>query len=274
MLHPVRTVAAVHDLSGIGRCALTVVIPVLSAMGIQVCPVPTAVLSAHTGFHDIEVTDLSEYIGRQLDAWNRMGLRFDGIYTGYLSSPAQADLIRRFACSQPAALTVIDPVMGDDGVLYRGISEETVSSMRSLCSCADVITPNLTEYCALTGRSYADSDRSRAEIREMLLSSKAKQIVITSVLCEGKRVNACRDKNGEISILPYRAFPVHYPGTGDLFASVLTGYLLRGNDLARSVGKAAEHVSYTVEISMGVKQDLNYGVQLEASLGRLIPEDL
>ena len=127
MKHPVPTVAAVHDLSGVGRCALTVAIPVISAMGLQVCPAPTACLSAHTGFagsHRLETVDLSDYLARQLSAWNQMGLKFDCVYTGYLGSPRQAAVIGAFLEEQNQAVKLVDPVMGDDGRLYSGLTPE------------------------------------------------------------------------------------------------------------------------------------------------------
>lgn len=270
---PVRTVAAVHDLSGVGRCALTVAIPVISAMGAQVCPVITAALSAHTGFadsHRIATIDLTDFLKRMLDAWDEMGLKFDAVYTGYLGSPRQAEIISGFMDGQMGALKLVDPVMGDDGRLYSGMDGEMVKAMRNLCRKAQVMTPNMTEYAYLSGEEYSLRDRTEDEIRRMLDKCEAENAIITSVPYKGALVNACRDGSGNVSILPFRAMKRHYPGTGDIFASVLCGALVGGDDLAGAVSRAAEYVSRTIEISMDIDIDGNFGVQLERTLPMLI----
>ena len=270
---PVRTVAAVHDLSGVGRCALTVAIPVISAMGAQVCPAITAALSAHTGFadsHRIATIDLTDFLKRMLDAWDEMGLKFDAVYTGYLGSPRQAEIISGFMDGQMGALKLVDPVMGDDGRLYSGMDGEMVQAMRNLCRKAQVMTPNMTEYAYLAGEEYSLRDRTEDEIRRMLDKCEAENAIITSVPHKGALVNACRDGSGNVSILPFRAMKRHYPGTGDIFASVLCGALVGGDDLAGAVIRAAEYVSRTIEISMDIDIDGNFGVQLERTLPMLL----
>lgn len=273
MQHPVRTVAAVHDISGIGRCALTVAIPVISAMGAQVCPVPTACLSYHTGFtgkKPVKAVDLTDFVATQLSAWAEGGDKFDCIYTGYLGSPAQAQLIDGFFASQPDAIKLVDPVMGDDGKLYSGITPEMAEAMTQLCKSATVITPNLTEYAALTGEEYSEEARTEADIRRMLDKLPAKAAVITSVPTENGPVNACRAADGTVSLIPFRSLSRHYPGTGDIFASVLCGALMQGEDMENAVARAAKFVSHCIEISMNIDIDSNYGVQLEAALPELI----
>lgn len=272
MERPVRTVAAVHDLSGIGRCALTVAIPVISYMGAQVCPVPTACLSYHTGFtgkKPVISTDLTEYVGRQLRAWAEGGDIFDCIYTGYLGSPAQAQLIEEFFDRQSGAVKLVDPVMGDDGALYSGITEDMAEAMLRLCRKATVITPNLTEYAALTGEKYSDAPRTEGEICRMLKKLPGKSAVITSVPTPDGPVNACRDENGRVELIPFRPMARHYPGTGDIFASVLCGALISGDPMGRAVERAAAFVSHAIDISTGIDIDSNYGVQLEAALPAL-----
>ena len=272
MERPVRTVAAVNDISGIGRCALTVAIPVISAMGAQVCPVPTACLSYHTGFtgkKPVVAADLTDFLGRQLKAWAEGGDKFDCIYTGYLGSPAQAQLIDEFFDSQPDAMKIVDPVMGDDGALYSGITPEMADAMRNLCRRATVITPNLTEYAALTGEEYSAAPRTDDEIRRMLALLPAENAVITSVPTASGPVNACRAADGTVTLIPYRPIERSYPGTGDIFASVLCGALTAGDSLSDAVRRAAAFVSHAIGISAGVDIDSNYGVQLEAALPEL-----
>ena len=139
MTQPAKTVAAIHDLSGVGRCALTVVLPTLSAMGLQACPLPTAVLSAHTAFPDIAATDLTAFLRTYLAHWKKLGLAFDCVYAGYLASPEQVGIVRDFLRDQPRAIRVIDPVMGDDGQLYAGMAREMPEKIRALL--ADAADP-------------------------------------------------------------------------------------------------------------------------------------
>ena len=268
---PVKTVAAVNDLSGVGRCSLTVAIPVLSAMGAQVCPAPTALLSAHTGFKDIVAVDMTDFLSLSLAAWGRMGLQFDAVYTGYLGSPKQAEIILEFMRAQGGALKIVDPVMGDDGRLYSGVDASMVDAMRALCRAATVVTPNLTEYACLAGEEYSPRDRTRAEIDEMLLKLPARAAVITSVPYEGGLANAYRDADGQTGVVPFEAVSRHYPGTGDIFASVLTGALLRGEALGAAVARAAEFVYRAMRMSAELPIDANHGVQLEAALQLLLP---
>lgn len=273
MRKPVSTVAAVHDISGVGRCALTVAIPVISAMGAQVCPAPTACLSYHTGFtgkKPVEMTDLTCFLRKLLRAWVSTDERFDCVYTGYLGSPEQAEIIAEFMDAQTQAIKLVDPVMGDEGALYSGITTEMAGAMKALCRRATVITPNLTEYAALTGEEYSLKARTTDDIHRMLDKLDAKSVVITSVPMSGGLVNACRDEKGRVSVLPFRTMSRHYPGTGDLFASVLCGALVEGNDMETAVGRAADFVSYAISISMDIDIDSNYGVQLEAALPALL----
>lgn len=265
----VKTVAAVNDLSGVGRCSLTVAMPVISAMGAQVCPAPTALLSAHTGFKGVVSIDMTDFLASTLAAWTGMGMRFDCAYTGYLGSPRQAELILGFFGDQKQALKIVDPVMGDEGKLYSGVDASMAEAMRALCRAADVVTPNMTEFCALTGADYSMRPRTRAEIDEMLKRLPARAAVITSVPCEAGLANAYRDFSGETGVIPFEPLDGHYPGTGDLFASVLTGALVAGDCLKAAVARAADFVSRAILLSRGAG-DPNHGVQLEAALPYLL----
>ncbi len=267
----VKTVAAVNDLSGVGRCSLTVAIPVISAMGAQVCPAPTAILSAHTGFKGIVATDMTEFLGRTLAAWTDMGMLFDCVYTGYLGSPRQAELILSFLNAQKQALKIVDPVMGDEGRLYSGVDASMAEAMRALCRAADVVTPNMTEFSVLAGEDYSMRPRTRSEIDEMLKRLPSRAAVVTSVPYAGGLANAYRDFSGETGVIPFEAVDGHYPGTGDLFASVLTGALVAGDAIKSAVARAADFVSRAMALSRGAG-DPNHGVQLEAALPYLLEE--
>ena len=273
MRGPAKTVAAIHDLSGVGRCALTVVTPVLSVLGAQVCPVPTAVLSAHTAFSGIAVRDLTDFLPAYLAHWRTLGLRFDAVYAGYLGSPRQVEIVSDFLKEQEAAIKVLDPVMGDDGRLYSGMAEEMPKKWRALCAHADVVTPNMTEYALLTGEAYSLAPRTRAQAEGMLkklLDMGAKSAVITSLPLEGGLANAyMRREDGQMGVCAFERLDAHYPGTGDLFASVLTGALLRGEALEGAVRRATAFTRLCVEHSMAFDTPVNYGVDLEPLLPRL-----
>jgi pyridoxine kinase len=212
---------------------------------------------------------MTEYLSKMLAAWTGMGMRFDCVYTGYLGSPRQAALILHFLNEQKQALKVVDPVMGDEGKLYSGVDASMAEAMRALCRAADVVTPNMTEFCALAGEEYTMRPRTRAEIDEMLLKLPSRAAVVTSVPSHDGLVNAYRDFSGETGVAPFEAIEGHYPGTGDLFASVLTGALVMGDTLKSAVARAADFVSRAMALSCGVG-DPNYGVQLEAALPHLL----
>lgn len=191
MRNPVPRIAAIHDMSGFGRTSLTVAIPILSCMGIQVCPMPTAVLSTHTvEFTDYTLCDLTPELGGILDHWERLGLHFDGVYSGFMASPEQMDSAARCIrnCLAPGGLAVVDPVLGDNGILDPTMTPEMVEKMRWLISCADIITPNITEVALLLDEPFTPRI-SPEEIKGRLrrLSAMGPQTVVaTSVpLLEG-----------------------------------------------------------------------------------------
>lgn len=284
-MDPAKTVAALHDLSGVGRCALTVVIPVISAMGLQVIPAPTAVLSAHTAFPDYVGLDLTDHLESCLKKWCEMSLQFDCIYTGYMASVRQEEIARRFMDAHPAALKVVDPVLGDDGVMYRALPKDMPEAMRRLCRGADVITPNWTEALLLTGCEGVSAKRdalpgtkvsvqsvSRRQVEEMLeklMQLEPKTALLTGVVMDGAHVNAWMEVGGAMQWVEYEPVHASFPGTGDLFASVLTGALTQGRCFADAVRLATDYVRLTMQHTVDCKTEPVYGVQLEQTLGWL-----
>jgi len=272
-------VAAIHDLSCFGRCALTVIEPTLSAMGQQVIPIPTALLSSHTGgFDGLYFRDLTEDMRKIIDHFDKLGLTFDAIYSGFLGSAEQIgiveDFIRRFGRD---ALVAVDPVMGDDGVLYKTYTAELVEGMRHLCSLADLITPNLTEACFLTRREMPAlplADRSSAEAlaeelcRALYESFGTKKIVVTGLHYGETVANACFE-DGKVSLIETPCFPRSFPGTGDLFASVLVGSLTNGKSLSDAVRVAADFTCRTIALSQDSPEPSRNGVAFEKCLGDL-----
>ncbi len=273
----VRRIAAVHDLSGVGRVSLTVVIPILSTMGFDVCPLPTAILSNHTQYENFTFLDLTDEMPAIIDHWEKLGVDFEAIYTGYLGSPRQirivADFIERFRT--PDTLVVVDPVLGDNGRLYNKITDEMVSEMMTLAARADVLTPNLTELFALLNepfRSECTDDELKAAITE-LTSSGPDTVIITGVPVQGKpnltSVIARSRTDGRTWKVTCPYLPAHYPGTGDAFTSVITGSLLQGDSLPIALDRAAQFILQGIRATFGYQTDNREGILLERVLQNL-----
>lgn len=287
-INPVPRVAAIHDMSGFGRTSLTVVIPVLSSMGIQVCPLPTAILSTHTvEFTDFTLLDLTHEMARILDHWEHLRLKFDAVYSGFMASAAQMDHVARCIekCLAPDGLAVVDPVLGDNGVLDPTMSPDMVERMRWLVSRADVITPNFTEATFLLSEEYRTHiyEDELCQWLARLSDMGPDRVVITSVPLVQERAAFSRQKSSErsLSVAAYDrehktfwgvdapCLPAHYPGTGDAFASVLTGALLQGDSLPIAVDRAAQFATLSIQASFGYGLPTREGVLLERVLPTL-----
>lgn len=282
-------VAALHDISCLGRCALTVIIPVLSALGIQAVPLPTALLSTHTGgFENMFFADLTHHMGQISEHWRSIGTDFDAIYSGFLGSVEQIDMlvsfIKDFSVKNNGekAFIAVDPVMGDDGELYSTYDGALMRGMSRLCYGADLITPNLTEACFLTGEKYPAHALTTSEGRDMAgyLSKKlikefgCERAVVTGIEAEnkdGKQIltAALEAKKNDVFIHSTPLMPRSYPGTGDVFASVLLGKMLSGGGFEESVELASDFVSRVTEISQQYATPIRDGLVIEPCLGML-----
>lgn len=271
-------VAAVHDLSGFGRCSLTIVMPVLSAMGVQCCPLPTALLSTHTGgFQGNTFLDLTDQMGPAAAHWKAEGVTFDGIYTGFMGSREQIALtgafIRTFKRSE--CRIIVDPVMGDHGKAYRTYTPEMCREMAGLAELADVITPNRTEAALLLGEDYGtlrlDREEDCRRWCEALSLKGRRSVVLTGVsLTEDTVGAACFDH--EAGRVEFAAAPLvkgAFHGTGDLFASVLVGAVVRGKTLLEAARLAAEFTSQCVRRTWNEGTPRREGVGFEPLLWRL-----
>ena len=273
-------VAAIHDLSGFGRCSISVILPVLSAMGNQVCPVLTAVLSTHTGgFGEVVFRDLTDYIKPALEHYKNLDIDFEAVYSGFLGSEEQVDSCLEFFKSYPNALKIVDPVMGDNGKAYKTCTKSLQNRMKELVEVADVITPNLTEAAMLLGESYSTAPMTVNEARSLLLKLHGlgpKKIVVTGVeLASGILANIGYDgEQGSFWYSPCEYIPVHYPGCGDIFASVLIGAMLGGASLPIAIGKATDFAELCVKTTFSYGSDPRQGVMLESVLGSLIHGDI
>jgi pyridoxine kinase len=273
----VPLVAAVHDLSCFGRCSLTVIIPTLTALGVQTVPLPTAILSTHLGgFSGMDICDFTEHLPAVFTHWQQEGIVFDGIYSGFLASERQIDVVSCFIdmFSANVPLVLVDPVMGDAGRLYSTCTLKLQQSMSRLVKKAAIITPNFTEACLLLGEEYQDPLPDSAVIDEYLrrlADLGPHSVVITGIpVSGGQLLNAGYDRiSGTLLRDLHDYLPVRYPGTGDIYASVLLGSLLRGEDLASAMLRAAEFVALAINVTYGAGTPVREGVLLEQVLPAL-----
>ncbi len=275
---PAPRVAAIHDLSGFGRCSLTIVIPALSAMGIQCCPLPTAYLSTHTGgFEGNTFLDMTDQMAPVSAHWQSLGLRFDAIYTGFMGSREQIALSGEFirAFRREGTIAVVDPVLGDHGRAYRTCTPEMCRGMVELAELADVITPNRTEAALLLGADYGavrlDSEAACTLWAERLSLGGRRSVVLTGASPRPDRAGAAffDRATGKTGLVCAPLAPGQFHGTGDLFASVLTGALVRGSSLPEAARLAADFTALAARRT--AEQDIprREGVDFEPLLGVL-----
>lgn len=279
MKNTIPKAAAIHGITSFGRSSISVVIPVLSSMGIQVCPLPSAVLSSHPGgFDNYTFYELTNEMEHAIDCWKKENIKFDCIYSGFLGSAKQINLVSRLIENNDTKLTVIDPVMGDHGKLYKITDENMINGMLSLIKKAYVITPNLTEACLLAGVDYIDKPLALQEVKHLLkkLSDFGPyNVVITGIrLSDGSYGNLGYSKEDDSYWkVNYKHIPAQYPGTGDIFTSALTGYILKGLDLPQAVSGASRFVSMSVEKTYLAEAPVREGILLENMLFELSNED-
>ena len=267
-------IAAIHDLSCFGRCSLTIALPVLSAMGCQCCPLPTALLSAHTGFPGNTFLDLTVEMGRIADHWAAMDLQFDAIYSGFLGSADQVDTVARFfdTFKKSDTAVIVDPVMGDHGTAYRTCTPELCRGMRVLAENSDVITPNLTEAALLLDHPYEEIQRTDAyEVVRRLSLGGRRSVVLTGYSSEpGQTGTLCFDRDsGESKAVQTPREPQDFSGTGDLFASVLAGGVAKGVPLFQAAQAAADFVRDCIARTLAEGLTEQDGVDFEPLLGQL-----
>lgn len=276
----VPRVAAVQDISCFGRCSLTVIMPILSCMGIQVCPLPTAVLSTHLGgFTNLAFYDFTAHMSAFSKHWKQEGITFDCIYSGFLASEEQIDVVHHFIdeFSQDSPLILVDPVMGDEGRLYSTYTPKMQEQMRTLVKKANIITPNYTEACFLLGKPY---QQNACEIETMkdwlrdLADFGPDLVVMTGIpFAKDKILNIGYDRpNDAFWEVASDYIPARYPGTGDIFASVLVGGLLKGDSLPIAMKRAAEFVALAIKATFDACTPTREGVLLESVLPCLCQE--
>ncbi len=273
-----KRIAAIHDISCFGKCSLTVALPLLSAAGFETCCIPTAVLSTHTGgFTGYTYRDLTDDILPIADHWVSQGISFDAIYSGFLGSHEQTEIICRVLdrIAGENTLIVVDPVMGDDGVLYPVFDENFPTCMRQLCARAHVIVPNMTEAYLLLGEPYQAGPYTEAEIHRLLdglLQISGGDVVLTGVHFDNDHLGAAtaNGKTGEKQIVLRDKVDGFYHGTGDVYAATLLAALMEGFSLSDAAGIAADYTVLSIKTTKEMDKDLRYGVNFEQNLPTLI----
>lgn len=273
-LPPLKRILAIHDMSGVGKCSLTVALPVISAAGVECSCLPTALLSTHSGdFYGFTKRDLSDELLPIAQHWKREGVRFDGIYTGYLASAQQVELIEQILdlLATPETMLIVDPVMAENGKYYSGFDGEMCAAFRRLCARADIITPNMTEAAFLTGRAYHPGTVTESEVESLLSALCALGTgvaAITGVLLENGEIgNAVRDaKSGKICFSTRKMHGGVFYGTGDIFASALSALLVRGAPIESALELATALVEGSIARSVLRGGDRRFGVDFEGAL--------
>ncbi len=271
-----KRIVTIQDISCLGKCSLTVALPIISAMGVETAIVPTAVLSTHTMFNGFTFHDLTDEINPIARHWQNENIKFDAVYTGYLGSDEQigivADFFEKFRDENN--LMIVDPVMADGGKLYPAFDMEFAKKMATLCGKADIIVPNITEASFMTGMEYKE-EYDEEYIKEMLLKLSglgAKIVILTGVsLQEGMTgVMGYDSESKEFYHYSNKKLPTAYHGTGDIFASTLVGAMMRGFSWKEAAAMAADYTAECIKVTMEDENDCWYGVNFEATIPHLV----
>lgn len=270
----IKKIVAIHDISGIGRSSLTVALPIISTLGVQCCPFPTAILSCQTNYPEFSFFDFTKEMTNYKNVWDKMNIEFDCIYTGFLGSEAQIDIVIDFFNKNKESLIIVDPVMGDNGVLYDTYTKSLCSRIKTLVRYADVVTPNITESFILTDKIY-DEKKLNLEFIENLAKEISNlgpsKVVITGIVIEGEIYNLAYEKEkDEVFIVKKDYMKKHFCGTGDIFASIISGMLTRGFDFKFAIEKASDFVHKTINYTSQFNTDSNEGVMFELFLKELL----
>ena len=269
-----RRLLTIQDISCLGQCSLTVALPILSACGHETCILPSAVLSTHTGgFTGFTFRDLSEDIPAIENHWQKEGIRFEAVYTGYLGSTSQIDRVLSVMdhTLTEGGLRIVDPAMADNGKLYVGFDDAYVAAMRRLAAVSDILIPNITEACFLCGVPYRE-EMDEAFVNELLCGLHAlgvKTVVLTGVGFTPEETGVMISESGVLSYYRHRRLPVSCHGTGDVFASAFVGALMKGLDAYTAAKIAADYVLLCIENTRGDASH-TYGVKFEPMLGTLM----
>ncbi len=270
-----KRIVTIQDISCLGKCSLTVALPVISATGVEAAIIPTAVLSTHTMFKNFTCKDLDDQILPIAEHWKDEGIKFDAFYTGYLASAQQIDKVITLIneLRQDGNLVIIDPAMADNGRLYPAFDENFPKEMAKLCAIADIVLPNITEACYLTGTPYREEyDEAFAkEVVKKLASQGAKKVVLTGAAFSGKYGVMLYDSEKDTFYTYFQdKIDATFHGTGDIFSSTFTGLLVRGRTIEDSIAIAAGYTAECIRLTKNTPDANWYGVDFERALPYLI----
>lgn len=272
-------VLVIQDISASCQISMNVAVPILSSLNNSTHMLPTALLSTHTGagFEDYTYLDLTSEMSKILDHWKQLGLSFDGVLVGYLGSHKQIEIVKRIIkeFATPEAVIVLDPVMGDHGELYDGFDEEYVQEMRELCQLSTVIIPNLTEAAYLTKIPYQKGPHTSEDVERLMkkmVQLNKKQVVLTGVMLSENEIGAASmtQKDQQVSYAFSPVYPGRFEGTGDVFSSVIAGFLFQQISLNLAMTSAVEYVEKVIKRTVENRPSLRFGVQFETDLLFLI----
>lgn len=273
-----KRVLAIHDISCVGKCSLTVALPIISAAGIECSVIPTAVLSTHTGgFTGYTYRDLTEDIMPIVDHWGTLDIKFDAIYTGFLGSFEQISIVSEIFGRMKDAMKVVDPVMADGGKLYPIFGPDFPKEMRKLCEKADVIMPNITEATMILGEEYKEGPYTMDYVQGLLsrlADLGASKVILTGVYFDDEKLGAATyDRiTGEISVYLSDRVPGYYHGTGDVFGSAVVAALMNNKSLADSMRIAVDFTVSSIKRTFDAGTDLRFGVNFEEGVPQLIDD--
>lgn len=270
-----KQILLINDMAGYGKVATAAMLPILSYMGLPVYNLPTALVSNTLDYGKFNILDTTDYIMGVFPVWKELGFSFDAIATGFIASERQAGIVSKYCLEQAAQGTTIfvDPIMGDEGKLYNGVTPSAIRSMREMIAVAHLTYPNYTEACYLTNSEYKVEGVSRAEayaLLDQLHEIGARSVLITSIRVDNQTaVVGYNDQRKEYFILPYNEIPVHFPGTGDIFSAILVGNLLKGNPLRLSTRIAMDVVARLIDLNKD-NVDKNRGIPIENYLSHVL----
>ena len=269
-----KKIICINDLSGMGKCSLTVAIPILSVMGIQSVAVPTAILSAHTGFPNYSFFDFTDYMPDYLKNLSKLNMNFDMIYSGFLGSENQIEIVLDFVRQNKESQFLCDPVMGDNGEIYSTYTDKMCQEMKELVKNADIITPNITEASILTGIEYPGENISiekPKELAKLLSSLGPKTVILTGIEPDEKTIinMAYKKETDDYIICKTNRSRIDYPGTGDIFASIIAGSLTNGEDISKALRKASDFIKEASDITIPVGSPKYCGIMFEKILDKL-----
>jgi pyridoxine kinase len=263
-----QQILLINDIAGYGKVATAAMLPILSYMGLPVYNLPTCLVSNTLDYGKFNLLDTTDYIQGVFPVWKELGFSFDAIATGFIASERQARIVADYCQEQAANGTTIfvDPIMGDEGKLYNGVTDAAIRSMREMVAVAHLTYPNYTEACYLTGHPYREEGVTAAEAHELvdrLRDLGARSVLITSIRVDGQSmVTGYNHIKDEYFSLEYTEIPVHFPGTGDMFSAILIGHLLKGENLLQSTRKAMDGVAMLIDLNRD-NEDKNRGIPVE-----------